>query len=231
MVEKYNTNQHGTASKLCKKVKNTLRLTINKKWINFCGLNMHFVIPLQTILDLAWTELTKNRRKTAILRQHRGGLRGWGRIRPLLRELTLSPTKGSPFWFCFMTSILGRPTLKVLFYYFQMRARPKKDAILVKIFQKCPKTAFLTCFFFQKFACSAKFLLRIESFYCSGSARNIKLVNLKRSSTKFLKFFWKTAPSPLKKTLDLPLRQHVQIYSKNWRNEPPIFFYSGEFFK
>ena len=83
-------------------------------------------------------------------------------------------------------------------------ARAKKNAIVLSTFsKKCPKTAFLTCFFFQKFACGAENMAKTGTIYCFRRARKINLVDLKKSRQNFWSFF--KIPNPLQKILDQPL--------------------------
>ena len=80
---------------------------------------------------------------------------------------------------------------------------PKKRDFFVKIFQKVAKN-WLFWQFFQKLACGAENFAKIGAKQCFGRAQKINLVDLKKRSSKFLKFFWKSAP-PLEKILDPPL--------------------------
>ena len=77
---------------------------------------------------------------------------------------------------------------------FEAERAPKNAIFLSTLSKKCPKTAFLTCFFFQKFACSAENLVYLRS-KCFGRARKINLVGLKKGRQNFRKLF-ENPPSP-----------------------------------
>ena len=96
--------------------------------------------------------------------------------------------------------IFLKAPLAPIYTNFEGERAPKKNAIfLSKFFKKCPKTAFLTVFFFQKFACGATKFAKIGAKQCFGGARKINLVDLKKRS-KFSIFFWKSAPPPSRKS-------------------------------
>ena len=119
-----------------------------------------------------------------------GGAKGG--LRPPPQGFDPLPTQRVPPLVPFQKSIFGRPTLK----FFQRRlwcqfililrgsARQKNAFFLSKFSKKCPKTAFLTCFF-KKIACGAENLAKTGSFYCFGRAQKINLFDLKKRSTKF----------------------------------------------
>ena len=89
----------------------------------------------------------------------------------------------------------------ILFWYGSAR---RKNAIFWSNFsKKCPKTPFWPVF--SKFCLRLKTFDQKRSFWCFGRARKIKLIDLKKSSTRFSKFFWKSAPPHLEKILDPPL--------------------------
>ena len=87
-----------------------------------------------------------------------------------LRDSTPSRTKGSPsvllYDIHFRPTNLGRAIhfmTPIYTYYEGERARRKNRNFFSQHFSKCPKTAFLTCFFFSKICQGHKFfLVKIE---------------------------------------------------------------------
>ena len=99
-----------------------------------------------------------------------------------------------PLWYYFMTSIFGQTALKIFYarqYILVLKesARRKNATFWAKFSNKCSKNGIFDPFF-QKFACSAKFV-KIGSLYCSRSARKVN-----RPASP---------PPPIEKILDQPL--------------------------
>ena len=70
---------------------------------------------------------------------------------------------------------------------FEGERAPKNRVLLSKFSKKCPKTAFLTCFF-NKLPAAQKIWPKQGLFTALG-ARKINLIDLKKRSSKFSKTF------------------------------------------
>ena len=151
---------------------------------------------------------------------NRGGFRGGGGggDAPPPQGFDPLPTQRVPPLILFQKSIFGRPTLKFFLrrlrrqYMLFLRgsARQKNAFFLSKFFKKCPKTAFLTVF--------SKICLRRRKFSQNRgktvlweSAKNKNQFGRpkkKKRSSKFWKFFWKSAPPPRENPRSAPVCEY-----------------------
>ena len=79
-----------------------------------------------------------------------------------------------------------------------------------------PKNAFFGLFF-QNSACGAKNLAKIETKPWFGRARKINFVDLKKRSSKFSKFFWKSAPPPPREN-----PRSAPWFWEHWTSKKPL---------
>ena len=89
------------------------------------------------------------------------------------------PTQRVSLCTIFQYPFLVMDPLAPIYTNFEGERAPKQRAFLVKVFQKVSKNAFFGLFF-QYFASCAENLARIGTKQCSGRARKIILVDLKK---------------------------------------------------
>ena len=140
----------------------------------------------------------------------RGGFRGGGGGAdfPLpLRDSTPCRPKGSPFdnfseihFWPTDPKIFLKASLAPIYTNFEgerkiaKSAQFAKSAKIAQNFAKSAQNWLFWLFCQQKFAYGAENFAKIGAKQCFGRARKINLVDLKKRSSKFSKFFWKSAP-------------------------------------